>query len=186
MISRISLGARNFTLALYLQIALELSPLASGTLISSMAIGYLFSRLFINQYMKRLGFKKIIISCNIGATIGTLLFCFIFNANLFSYAIMILVGFFTAIVLLLLNVLCFTDVPPEDFASATSLNSTTQQLFVAVGVSFAAASLYCLNLIFEPFSIHVFQCFFILLTIISLLGHLVFIKLRTLDGNNLT
>jgi EmrB/QacA subfamily drug resistance transporter len=186
VISRISLGARNFTLALYLQIALDISPLTSGTLISSMAIGYLFSRLFIKKYLQKMGFRKILIICNMGATIGTLLFCFINESNLFSYAIIIAVGFFTAVVLLLLNVLCFADIDQNDFASATSLNSTTQQLFVSVGVSFGAVCLYLLNMFYEPFSIKVFQIFFILLAVVTFLGHIAFIRLKPADGENLT
>lgn len=185
-ISRISLGARSFVLALYLQIPLKISPIESGALISSMAIGYLFSRIFINQFLKSFGFKNILTWCNLGASIGTLLFCFIIEANLFSYIIIILVGFFSAVILLLLNVLCFTDVQQIDYAAATGLNSTTQQLFVAIGVSFAAGCLYFFNNLFGTFSIASFQIFFILLALIGFIGQIPFMRLKTTDGANLT
>lgn len=185
-ISRISLGARGFIIALYLQIPLKISPVESGLLISSMAIGYLFSRIFIHKFLKKLGFKKILIWCNAGASISTMLFCWISEVNLFAYLIIILVGFFSAVILLLLNVLCFTDIEQTDYAAATGLNSTTQQLFVAVGVSFSAGCLYLFNHLFGNFSILSFQLVFILLTIISLIGQIPFMRLKESDGANLT
>lgn len=185
-INRISLGARGFVIALYLQIPLQMTPIESGTLISSMAVGYLFSRLFINKYLKKIGFKNMLLWCNAGASLCTLLFCFIHEVNVFAYFVVILVGFFSAVVLLLLNVLCFSDVEQTDFASATGLNSTTQQLFVAVGVSFAAGCLFLFNQIFTQASVMSYQIFFIVLAIVGLIAQIPFMRLQKTDGVNLT
>jgi MFS family permease len=184
-ISRITLGARAFVIVLYLQITLQMSPTESGVLISSMAAGYLFSRIFINQYLKRVRFKRALVWCNGGTIILTLLLCFIREANFFAFIVIIALGFFSAVILLLLNVLCFSDVNQEEYASATSLNSTTQQLFVSIGVSLAAGCLYLFNYIYGAFTIASFQGVFICIAIVSLLGQFPFLRMHDTDGDNL-
>lgn len=184
-ISRITLGARSFVIVLYLQLALTMTPIDSGFLISSMALGYLFSRIFISQFLKRLRFRNMLNICNFGTVIGTVLLCFIQEANAFAFAVIIAIGFFSAVVLLLLNVLCFTDVGSDEYASATSLNSTTQQLFVSMGVSLAAGSLYLFNYFYGTFSVESFRAVFILIAVIMLIGQWPFLKLRNTDGDNL-
>jgi len=184
-ISRIALGARSFLIILYLQIPLHISPAKSGFLTSSMAVGYLFSRIFINKCLKRFGFKKALLWCNIGTVFSTLLLCFLRNLDVFAFLVIIAVGFFSAVILLLLNVLCFAEVPPEEYAPATSLNSTTQQLFVAAGVSLAAGAMYLFNSFFEAFSIHAFEWAFVVFALVSLIGQIPFLKLQDSDGENL-
>lgn len=184
-ISRITLGARAFLIVLYLQLALTMSPTESGLLISSMAIGYLFSRIFIARYLKRVGFKKALLWSNIGTCLATVLLCFIEQANLFAWMVMIALGFFSAVILLLLNVLCFSDIEDEKYAAATSLNSTTLQLFVSLGVSIAAWGIHLFNYSFGDFTQTSFRAIFIGIAIISLLGQIPFLKLQNSDGSNL-
>ena len=184
-ISRITLGARSFVIVLYLQLALTMSAVDSGFLISSMAVGYLLSRIFISKFLKTLRFKKMLNICNLGTVIGTLLLCFVQDTNAFAFIVIIAIGFFSAVVLLLLNVLCFADVGPEAYASATSLNSTTQQLFVAIGVTLAAGLLYLFNYFYGTFSIYSFYAVFIVITVITFIGQWPFWKLRDSDGDNL-
>ncbi|AUH73589.1 MFS transporter [Legionella sainthelensi] len=184
-ISRITLGARAFIIVLYLQLALSMSPTESGLLISSMAIGYLFSRIFIARYLKRFGFKKTLLWSNFGTCLATVLLCFIEQANVFAWSIMISLGFFSAIILLLLNVLCFSDIENEKYAAATSLNSTTQQLFVSLGISIAAWSMHLFNYSFGSFTMTSFQVTFICIAVVSLIGQIPFLKLQNSDGNNL-
>ncbi|KTD09159.1 transporter of the major facilitator superfamily (MFS) [Legionella gratiana] len=184
-LSRITLGARAFIIVLYLQLSLSMSPSESGLLISSMAIGYLFSRIFITRYLKRFGFKRTLLWSNFGTCLATVLLCFIEQANVFAWMVMIALGFFSAIVLLLLNVLCFSDIENEKYAAATSLNSTTQQLFVSLGVSIAAGSIHLFNYSFGTFTMTSFHAAFICIAVISLMGQIPFLKLQNSDGDNL-
>ncbi len=185
-LSRIALGARGFTLVLYLQLALKITPLTSGFLISWMAAGYLFSRIAISKFLKHLGFRRMLTISNVGTSLSMLMFCFIHEPNVYAVLIIILNGFFSAIILLLLNVLCFADVKSEDYASATGLNSTTQQLFFALGVAVGAGCIYVCNKIYTVnFSNYTFFSCFVLIAIIGFLGQIFYNKLKNDSGVNL-
>lgn len=185
-LSRIALGARGFTLVLYLQLALKITPLTSGFLISWMAAGYLLSRIAISKLLKPLGFKRMLTISNIGTSLSMLMFCFIHEANLYAVLVIIANGFFSAVILLLLNVLCFADVRSEDYASATGLNSTTQQLFFALGVAVGASSIYIFNKVYVvSFGHYTFISCFILISFIGFFGQIFYNKLEQNAGENL-
>lgn len=185
-LSRIALGARGFTLVLYLQLALKITPLASGFLISWMAAGYLLSRVAISKLLKPLGFKRMLTISNIGTSLSMLMFCFIHEANFYAVLVIITNGFFSAVILLLLNVLCFADVKAENYASATGLNSTTQQLFFALGVAVGASSIYIFNKIYTVnFGHYTFISCFILISFIGFFGQVFYNKLEQNSGESL-
>lgn len=182
-ISRASLGARGFSLMLYLQIALKMTPLESGFLISWMALGYLFSRIVVSRYLKFFGFKRMLTLCNIGTFISMLMFCFIHQSGPFAIAVIVANGFFSAIIPLLIYVLCYADVPSEDYASATGLMGTTQQLFFAAGVTFAAACIYVCNKIYTlSFGSYTFITVFIIIALFGFAGQIFFNKLSSESG----
>ena len=182
-ISRVSLGARGFSLMLYLQMGLKMSPLESGFLISWMALGYLFSRIVVSRYLKFFGFKRMLTLCNVGTFISMLMFCFIQHSGPFAILVIAANGFFSAIIPLLIYVLCYADVPSEDYASATALMGTTQQLFFAAGVTFAAACIYVCNKIYAvSFASATFITIFIIIALLGFLGQIFFNQLNQESG----
>lgn len=185
-ISRITLGARGFSLILYLQMALHITPIQSGFLTSWMALGYLFSRIAVTKLLKYLGFKRMLTICNIGTFVTMLMFCMIDQVNMFSIIIIVLNGFFSAVIPLLIYVLCYADVPQEDYASATGLMSTTQQLFFALGVTLASAGIYLFNYIYNiSYSHATFTSVFVIIALVGLLGQICFNKLTKESGDKL-
>lgn len=185
-ISRITFGAKGFVLILYLQLALKITPLESGFITSWMALGYLFSRIAVSKLLKYLGFKKMLTICNIGTFISMLMFCLIDKTDTFAIIVIVANGFFSAVIPLLIYVLCYADVPSEDYASATGLMSITQQLFFAAGVTFAAACIFMCNKIYGvSYGNQTFMTVFVLIAIIGLMGQLCFNKLSAESGEKL-
>jgi predicted MFS family arabinose efflux permease len=151
-----------------------------------MALGYLFSRIAVSKLLKYLGFKKMLTICNIGTFISMLMFCLIDKPDTFAVIIIVANGFFSAVIPLLIYVLCYADVPNEDYASATGLMSTTQQLFFAVGVTLGAACIFICNKIYSvSYGNQTFMTAFVIIALVGLMGQLCFNKLNPDSGEKL-
>lgn len=185
-ISRITLGARSFALILYLQMSLKITPLESGFLTSWMALGYLLSRIVVSKLLKHLGFKKMLTICNIGTFISMLMFCLIDKPDTFAIVIIVANGFFSAVIPLLIYVLCYADVPNTHHASATGLMSTTQQLFFAAGVTLSAGCIFICNKLYKVnYGSQTFMTVFVVIAMIGLIGQFCFNQLSTESGQKM-
>ena len=183
--TRVAFGGRTFALALYLQMCLHMTPLNAGYLLSCLAPGLFLGRVFINRLLPRYGFQKMMIVANIGVTVSTLLLCFITQADVFAVIIIFINGIFSSISYMLLNVLSFAETSEADYAAASSISNTVQQLSLSIGVVVCASSLNMFNHVFSEFSHGVFNATFILLAGLGILTQLLFRRLHPDDGANL-
>lgn len=178
-------GGRGFALALFLQISLGMTPLNAGYLLSCLAFGLFAGRMAVNRLLPLYGFKKVMTVANIGASLTVVFFCFVHQVNAFAITLIIVHGAFTSISYMLLNVLIYAKVSQEDYASATSLTNTVQQLSVSMGVVVIASSVNTFNHIFGMFDSKVFYATFTLIGIIGIINQLYFRNLKDTDGDNL-
>ncbi len=137
---RIGIGAMPFLLPLMLQIGFGLSPLLSGFLTVSMALGALLVKLFARFIIGGLGFRRMLIGNAIICAVS-MSACGLFRPETPHIVIMVvlLVGsFFRSLQFMGFNTLVFADVPIESMSRATTLFSMLQQLFLSLGVGTGA------------------------------------------------
>ncbi len=182
---RIAFGGRAFVLGLYLQLALGLSPLHAGYMLSSAALGLFSGRMLIKRILPHFGFRKLLIYANVAAVVTSVMYLFILKANFWALIIIVSNSFFTTMVFILLNTLFFADVPERHYASATSISNTIQQLFNSFGVTALATILFMANLVLPHFSYKVFMIAFMSIAVIGVILQLLLLKLRPHDGDNL-
>jgi EmrB/QacA subfamily drug resistance transporter len=141
MPTRIAIGASPFLLPLMLQLGFGLSPLQSGSLSVATAIGSLSVRAVMQQAIRRIGFRKLLI----GATL--LNGCFYAGYGLFRpstshlliFVVLLFGGLFNSLCMVTLNTLGYSDMPASLMSRATALSSMAQQVSLSVGVAFAAS-----------------------------------------------
>ncbi len=185
IITRASFGGRGFALVLFLQYTLQMPPIIASYLLSSMAVGLFLGRIFVKRVLDYLGFKLMLTISNIGAAISLLLFGFIRTIDAFSICVLILNGLFTTVGFMLLNILCYADIEEADYASATGIVSTTQQLSFSLGVVIAASALHIFNSLFGEFTFSAFNAAFIAISILGLFSQVYLSKLKNSDGDDL-
>lgn len=104
---------------------------------------------------------------------GLILMCFITHANIYAVGVIVIHSAFSSMSFILLNILGYADVPENEYANATSLVTSAQQLCSAIGVVIAGACIAFFNLTFTlPMSYGVFIATLIVIGLISLLTQL--------------
>jgi len=141
---RIGIGAMPFLLPLMLQIGFGLSPLVSGFLTVSLALGALLVKVFARSIISGLGFRRMMI-VNAFICAVSMIACGLFRPETPHIVILVvlLVGsFFRSLQFMGFNTLVFADVPDESMSRATTLFSMLQQLFLSLGVGTGALLLH--------------------------------------------
>jgi EmrB/QacA subfamily drug resistance transporter len=141
---RIGIGAMPFLLPLMLQIGFGLSPLMSGFLTVSLALGALLVKFFARFIISSLGFRRLLI-INALICAVSMAACGLFRPETPHIVILtvLLVGsFFRSLQFMGYNTLVFADVPIESMSRATTLFSMLQQLFLSLGVGTGALLLH--------------------------------------------
>jgi EmrB/QacA subfamily drug resistance transporter len=137
---RIGIGALPFLLPMLLQIGFGLSPLISGLLTCSIAVGSVITNLFARRFIQRFGFRKILIRCSLIGSISIMI-CAFFRPMTPHDVIFILLlagGVFRMLTFTAMNTLTFADVPQALMSRATTLYSVMQQLSFSLGVGISA------------------------------------------------
>lgn len=181
-ITRMAFGGRNFALALYLQVCLGLTPLHASYLLSCLAPGLFIGRALINRLLPVFGFKRLMITANLGVVITTVMLSLITKIDVLAITIVVFNGIFSSISYMLLNVLTFAEITEADYANASSITNTVQQLSISVGVVVCAMLLHTFNSVFVEFDHKVFYLTFISLAIIGISCQLLLQKLNRNDG----
>jgi EmrB/QacA subfamily drug resistance transporter len=139
---RLGIGALPFLLPLLLQVGFGLSPLRSGLVTFSSAVGAMGMKTLAARIIKTFGFRNVM---TINAVVSSV---FLAASALFTIAtplllIMILLvvgGFFRSLQFTAINTLAYSEVEPAQMSRATTLVSVNQQLAVSAGVAVGAAS----------------------------------------------
>ena len=138
---RVAIGASPFLLPLMLQLGFGLSPLASGLLTVATAIGSLATRVVMTRAIGRFGFRRLLI----GATLATSA-CYaaygLFTPqtpHVLMFVTLMLGGLVNSMVMVSMQTLGFSQIPPPRMSHATALSAMAQQLSLSVGVVLGAA-----------------------------------------------
>ena len=187
---RIGLGTLSFLLPLLFQVAFGMSAFASGMLIFSSTLGAVAMKVSTPPILRRFGFRRVVI-WNGALAASSLFVCGFFGPDTpvaIIFSVLLISGFVQSLQFSALNSLPYSDVPPAQMSSATSLAQLMQQFGKGVGVAMAAALLHftlawrgATNL-----SSVEFQVAFTVSGIVSLLSVVSFLRLRRDAGSELS
>lgn len=190
--TRIGVGGVPFLLPLLYQVGLGFTPVESGLLVMPQAIAAMSTKFFMQQILSRLGYRGILVS-NTLALGGLLLLFATIDATTPVWVIVFLAFLFGALTSLQytsMNTLVYADIPAEETSNASSIASTIQQLSISFGV--AAAGLATAVFVPDRFKsssaelIHGIHGAFLLLGLFTLLSTVVFARLHSADGANVS
>ena len=137
---RIASGAVPFLLPMMLQLGFGLDPFASGTLTFVAAGGALIMKFTAQPILRHFGFRTVLtFNALIGA--GFLLAMATFTAATPAWlivAVLLVGGFFRSLQFTALNTVAYADIAHASMSQATSLAGVTQQVWAALGITFAA------------------------------------------------
>ena len=181
---RIGINGIPFLLPLMLQIGLGLSPVQSGSLTFSLALGAVAIRPIWTRFLRLLGFDRVLLWSAVSSAILIAGFA-LAGPGIPHWLIagyIALFGFVRSAQFMSSNTLSYTDVPAEKLSRATSLGGVLQQLSVSFGVSAAALMLELVKSAGGPLTLHDFQKVFPLVAVIPLLAAAGFLRLSAEDG----
>jgi EmrB/QacA subfamily drug resistance transporter len=137
---RLGIGALAFLLPLMLQLGFNYTPLESGLVTFTAAVGAFTMKTFAARIIRRFGFRRILIVNSLIASALTAA-CGLFTPQT-PFAVMVAVllvgGFFRSLQFTATNVIAYADVDARLMSRATSLVSVAQQLSIAAGVAVGA------------------------------------------------
>jgi len=137
---RMGIGALSFLLPLLLQLGFHMSPLQSGLITFTSAVGAFAMKAFAGRIIRRVGFRKLLIFNALISAAFTALCATFTPATPFAVMIGILLvgGFFRSLQFTATNTIAYADVAPQRMSRATSLVSVAQQLSISAGIAIGA------------------------------------------------
>jgi hypothetical protein len=137
---RLGIGALAFLLPLLLQLGFNYTPLQSGLVTFTTAVGAFTMKTFAASFLRRFGFRNVLIYVGLIASALTAA-CATFTPQT-PFAVMIAIllvgGFFRSLQFTATNTIAYADVEASRMSRATALVSVAQQLSVAAGVAVGA------------------------------------------------
>ena len=137
---RMGIGALAFLLPLMLQLGFNYTPLQSGLITFTAAVGAFTMKAFAARIIRRFGFRNLLI-VNALLSAAFTAACGLFTpATPFAVMIAVLLigGFFRSLQFTATNTIAYADVDARRMSRATSLVSVAQQLSIAAGVAVGA------------------------------------------------
>ena len=189
--ARLGFGGVPFLLPLLLQICLGYSSQMSGVLIAPIALGVVLSKQFSMPLLRYLGFRKLLIlnTLLVGLSLWS---CVLINQHTSIYIIAMITFVFGCLLSLqfsAMNALAYTEIPESHLSGASSAMSTMQQLTQSFGVAVSAILLRYLaskvSAIKYGLTMSVFHTTFLILGFITLISVVIFMKLKSDDGNQM-
>src|SRR5580698_8550158 len=137
--TRLGIGGVPFLLPLLYQVGLGFTPIQSGLLVMPQAIGAMSMKTILPWLLRRVGYRRILVSNTLilgvllllFATIGVHTPVWIIVLQAFSY------GAFTSLQYTSMNTLVYADITEEETSNASSIASTMQQMSISFGVAAA-------------------------------------------------
>jgi len=134
---RIGIGASPFLLPLMLQVGFGLSPVQSGLLTFTSALGAIFMKTLAARVLKRFGFRRVLV---VNAIVASAMLC---AFGLFRpdtphtviLAVLLVSGFFRSLQFTSLNAISYAEVDSPRMAQASSMAGMVQQLSLSLGVA---------------------------------------------------
>jgi EmrB/QacA subfamily drug resistance transporter len=134
---RIGIGASPFLLPLMLQVGFGLSPVQSGLLTFTSALGAIFMKTLAGRVLKRFGFRRVLV---VNALLASAMLCGfgLFRpdtAHVVILATLLVSGFFRSLQFTSLNAISYAEVDQPSMGQASSLAGMVQQLSLSMGVA---------------------------------------------------
>lgn len=190
LLGRLGFGGVPFLLPLLQQLGLGFSAQLSGFLLAPIALGVIFSKVYAINLLRKMGYKKYLLSNTIVVGLSLWLFDFV---NIHTPPA--LIALFTFIFGLVIsaqytgmNSLAYAEMPEEELSASTSITSTVQVLSQSIGVAVAAMLLR-----FYSFIVHrqfvltptIFHLAFFTLGIFTFISMIIFMRLKPEDGKQM-
>ena len=140
---RIGVGAIPFLLPLMLQLGFNYSPVQSGLLTCSAALGSITMKAGASRLLRRFGFRTLLLTNGALAALTISANGLIVSSTPigFMLALFALGGFLRSLQFTSLNALAYSDIDRPGASAATSFYSVAQQLSLSLGVTLAAVVL---------------------------------------------
>ena len=137
---RLGIGALSFLLPLMLQLGFDYTPLQSGLVTFTAAVGAFAMKGFAAMIIRRFGFRNILIVNGLLASAFTAACAAFTPATPFFVMVVVLLigGFFRSLQFTATNTIAYADVEARRMSRATALVSVAQQLSIAAGVAVGA------------------------------------------------
>ena len=134
---RLGIGATPLLLPLLLQVGLGWSPVKSGLVSISMAVGAISLKAGAQTVIRRFGFRNILIASALGSTVLGALPGFFRESTplVLMVAALAVGGFFRSLHFTSANALTYADMPKERISQASTLSTVVQQVGISLGVS---------------------------------------------------
>jgi EmrB/QacA subfamily drug resistance transporter len=142
-LSRVAVGALPFLMPMMFQLGFGLSAASSGMITFVTSIGSLAMRACAPYFLRRLGFRNVLIWIGALAN-GLLTLSAAFRPDWplpLIYGVLAANGFFQSLQFMAYNTIAYADVPREDMSAATSFYTTFQQMSITLGIAVSAAAL---------------------------------------------
>lgn len=141
---RLGVGAGPFLMPLLLQVALGWTPLQAGSVTLAGGLGVFGARPFAAFVLRRVGFRAMLTGAVVctAALSATPAF---FTSSTPAVVIMValfLAGFARANQMIPANTLAFAEIPPDRTPAASTLQAVSQQIGLALGISFGGLMLH--------------------------------------------
>jgi EmrB/QacA subfamily drug resistance transporter len=189
---QVALGAAPFLLPLMFQIGFGRTPMESGLLTVAISVGALSSRTFLNRLIKRFGFRTVLISAA-----STTALCYA-AYGLFTpetpqpvmFVVMMVGGLTTAMAMISVNTLGYSDIPRDRMSHATAGAAMTQQIAASAGVVLGASMLTLTSWLHDrpsgTYDAADFWPAFLVVGAVTMLAVLAFRRLRHDEGSSLS
>jgi MFS family permease len=137
---RLGIGALSFLLPLMLQLGFNYTPLESGLLTFTAAVGAFTMKSLAARIIRRFGFRRVLIVNALISSAFTAACAAFTPATPFAVMVAVLLvgGFFRSLQFTATNTIAYADVDPPRMSRATPLVSVAQQLSIAAGVAVGA------------------------------------------------
>jgi len=138
--TRLGIGGIPFLFPLLYQVGLGFTPIQSGLLLMPQALAAMSLKLVLPRILRRLGYRRVLISNTIMLGILIALFATV-GAGTPVWRIVVQVfvlGLFTSMQYSSMNTLVYADVPREKTSGASAITSTVQQMSISFGIAVAS------------------------------------------------
>ncbi|HLZ92863.1 MAG TPA: DHA2 family efflux MFS transporter permease subunit [Candidatus Acidoferrum sp.] len=190
--TRLGIGGVPFLLPLLYQVGLGFTPIQSGLLIMPQALAAMSTKFMLPRILNRLGYRGVLVSNTVILGLLLLLFATIgLHTPVWIIALQAsCYGAFTSLQYTSMNTLVYADVTEEQTSNASSIASTMQQLSISFGVAAAGltTALFIPNRAHSnpPEMIHGIHEALLVLGIFTILSTIIFRKLKSGDGQNVS
>ena len=141
--TRLAVGSMPFLLTLLFQVGFGYSPMASGMITFSIAVGSLMMKFIATAVFGRWGFRKVLIVNGTLTGLMTITNAFFIETTpvLLMATLLLLGGFFRSLQFTGVNSLAFADIEPDAMSQASSFSATAQQIGISLGMGIATVTL---------------------------------------------